>query len=1032
MEDSTLDSLALWRHQHKAIKLAQKYLQASFGQNTDQSALIRMPTGTGKSGIIAILSHLLYTSQTPLIVAPSTALRDQLDGKIESDFWEVADEYGEVDTPVKTQTFTPSSLDDAVEASNEGAAILCTAQTLEMLHRPVRTGTGNRKRYKRLREAVDYLLFDEGHREPSPKWAQACQGLRCPIVLFSATPYRNDFSLFNVDNEFTYSYRFQNARSDNYVRRVDFVDLDFDSVDDFSNQLVDFYENQLEERKPESVDEPRVIVRCDSMANVRRVTESLRSQDVDAIGIHHRLDVDDLEYARQSVPNPKNEDAKFWAHQYKLIEGIDDPSFCLVAIFDDLSNARSLVQQVGRIVRNPSRSPDESAIVLTDEESNQKEFWNKYLVFERSTSDDDIDLRNLPVAFLQDQPDARYLDGDYRTKFDPSASNIYKSIKYPRRANVLELESKQWNVDILLNDVAEEWSSTDRVVLSKEFPDDDTFVVTYVVIRNSPILLDSYFVELNLGFTICRREKGLLFYYDSEQYLSEQVRSISEVVNPEQFSRLFKSGGRATSVSLRNTDLGQSAPRRRALHAHSIQDIAPGLVDHAYFPSTVRARISEDDESDVENVSRYLGLTSGRLSERAPSGYDYTYSDYVEWVSRRASALMGQSATRNELMQRYASYVEPPPDCQAEHILLDVEDILYDEEFEHSETNEDLSLHSLAHEIEDNKFTVCANDREYEIEVSYDAEDKKYTLHSERLNSDFTQPPEYSPQRGLVDYINVEQAFRIVPNADTSDAQIIYANGNFYSPTRSLGGDLNLSQLFCPIMELGEVTSEKGTGGDSPEDVQDGWPDGSMFNLIDQNGVANGSPEDDGEFHERLSEMDIVICDDMGREVADFILADTSKQFVAFAHVKHNDLQLSASAFQDVCAQATKNLDYITPSSNANPKNSWSKSWKSNGYEVNDRIRRGYTVSDKVSEEEDTVDPIWNDVKEIVRNPSAQREVWIVFGGGFRLSRFEEKFSNQVARAVQLHYLIQSTWAAVSSAGASLRIYCPDHDDENE
>ena len=44
-------------------------------------------------------------------------------------------------------------------------------------------------------------------------------------------------------------------------------------------------------------------------------------------------------------------DAQFWIHQFKLMEGIDDPSFVAVAIHDLMGNARQLVQQIGRITR---------------------------------------------------------------------------------------------------------------------------------------------------------------------------------------------------------------------------------------------------------------------------------------------------------------------------------------------------------------------------------------------------------------------------------------------------------------------------------------------------------------------------------------------------------------------------------------------------------------------------------------------------------------------------------------------------------
>src|SRR5207247_1379503 len=72
-----------------------------------------------------------------------------------------------------------------------------------------------------------------------------------------------------------------------------------------------------------------------------------------------------------------------------------------------------------------------------------------------------------------------------------------------------------------------------------------------------------------------------------------------------------------------------------------------------------------------------------------------------------------------------------------------------------------------------------------------------------------------------------------------------------------------------------------------------------------------------------LREMDIVICDDMQAELADFIVADTRHRRVAFIHAKAfaAPVYLSASALSVVCAQAVKNLEYLHPYTVRVPEN---------------------------------------------------------------------------------------------------------------
>jgi superfamily II DNA or RNA helicase len=47
--------------------------------------------------------------------------------------------------------------------------------------------------FQDLIRSVDLVIVDEGHHEPAFSWAQAVRTLKKPTVVFSATPYRNDY-----------------------------------------------------------------------------------------------------------------------------------------------------------------------------------------------------------------------------------------------------------------------------------------------------------------------------------------------------------------------------------------------------------------------------------------------------------------------------------------------------------------------------------------------------------------------------------------------------------------------------------------------------------------------------------------------------------------------------------------------------------------------------------------------------------------------------------------------------------------------
>jgi hypothetical protein len=80
-----------------------------------------------------------------------------------------------------------------------------------------------------------------------------------------------------------------------------------------------------------------------------------------------------------------------------------------------------------------------------------------------------------------------------------------------------------------------------------------------------------------------------------------------------------------------------------------------------------------------------------------------------------------------------------------------------------------------------------------------------------------------------------------------------------------------------------------------------------------------------------LTRPDLLVCTDMGTEVADFIATEPAK--AVFVHAKAGTgSRLSASALHDVASQATKNLMYMQPLVDDEPKaKNWTRPWSNSG-----------------------------------------------------------------------------------------------------
>jgi hypothetical protein len=168
----------------------------------------------------------------------------------------------------------------------------------------------------------------------------------------------------------------------------------------------------------------------------------------------------------------------------------------------------------------------------------------------------------------------------------------------------------------------------------------------------------------------------------------------------------------------------------------------------------------------------------------------------------------------------------------------------------------------------------------------------------------------------------------------------------------------------------------------------------------------------------------VAICDDAGsNETCDFILADTVGRRVVLIHAKASSdwRPFSASAVQEVCAQAQKNTALFSTYSLRRPANIdlWDEPHRFHGLSVAKRIRKaGYSRAERVWSEE---------LAPLLYNPlTSQREIWIVLGNMFSATTLLSNLQSPDPKSevLQLNQLLQTTIAAAGSVGAKARIFC--------
>ena len=958
---------ALWGHQRAALGLVQRYLSS---EETDLCAVIQMPTGAGKTAIISHLARCVPEVQKVLILSPSVALKQQIAHEIREGFWRKMD-YEPPERLVKT--LTPSTIERELETSQTSLAYVCTIQALRTIYR------SQEAEFKKLKDHVDLVIFDEGHREPAPLWSRVVRALGKPMVVFTATPYRNDFLGLRTAPEYSYCLPYQQALDQRCIREVEFVSRPFDVSETFLEELINLY-NQVRLKHEDC----RVIVRCSTRGSILELHARIRALGYSAIAIHESLTNDSDGGTFTNVPDKATE-ATFWVHQYKLLEGIDDPRFRVLGIYEPLRNARSLVQQVGRIVRNPSCREGQRAYVLCNDNDNQVKYWEQYKQYELDPS------RVTLVDFLQGvQSGYTYIDGNYRRGFDISSSDSYKSLNYRFAANIYE-KGIGFNKQGLLTAIAEEWVRSDRIEVNVIEVNGSSIVCLFCYVRNSPLLNEHVFYEFELGYTSITIVDRFIFYYDSQGKSLDYLRNSSSVLPPNELQKLLPVSTEVSQVSLLNSDLGRYSIRRRVVSAYSLGETAPSLSDHSQICSHVEGSFQDGDKG---RIRRYLGFARGRLTEKQRlSG---SYDEYQDWIKCVSDEIKRNRSYCN-LLNRFSPYCKPPKTRIPVNVLLERNPAWeqYVDGSGHSFTTNDLCM-----DIQDGKFSVSVRGLEHEISVTQNG--NRYKLECSALDFRYRQiQVKGNSKETLMQCMNRLQSFRLI----LQDGYI-YSHGHHYQPRLGLKGELDLVHILIAVKEL-ECVTEKGAKGSCANGA---WSNDSVFGLIDNLGCGTSL----GPY---LADVSSMVCDDLGHEMADFIaIADSGKRAL-FIHAKAKEATFSASDFADICSQVVKNLDYLTPNPTRTPRaniSKWNRSWK-RGKEAVRRIRHG---SLKPSE-------LWQAVRRIAQDPSAEKEVWIVFGSNLSRSKFESerRRTNPNPQLIQIYYQLASTWSAVSAVGAKLKVF---------
>lgn len=1014
-------ALALWPHQHAALDTIDAY----FASASTRACLVNMPTGTGKTGVMAAAARQRAESGPVLVVCPSAALVEQLTDQFESRFW---DRIGADAAwrPDRVWNVLPSEIEGLAERlDGHGGDRIIVVSTVQAIQQIDADG-----KIDQINGRIGTILFDEGHREPAPSWARVVRGFAVPTVLFSATPFRGDLKIFDVDDDHIHFLGFTDAVDQHLIRGVEIDEQPLPlSHEDYALDLVARVDALVAGGRFTAAN--KVIVRCDSEESVtemhQALTTALAGRTDGVMAIHHNFPERPIYGLFDRVPRDlAARPERYLVHQFMLIEGIDDPRCTVLALYEPFTNTRMLVQQIGRLIRHPGPigAAVSPAYVLAPEGRAIGDEWRSFLAFDAASKangnkplvrNDATILENLIAAL----PNLDYVMGRFRERPDLGDPGLHDDLRFPSAAVAFTIEP-DLDLDDFQKAIREELSREDRYeALTGQTADGQCRYHISLRLTPSPFLSGSLFQAPSLEATIYAKKNKRLFFFDSAGLWINELEGIGPRVNAKTLRALLPDGpGNSISfMSVKNTDLGPLALRSRSLSARSLDRSGVFMGEHLNVVTRAAGYIHPKAAAD--GFRRAVGFSRSRV--RDGKGNDLSAQQYADWCGTIDTQLDAAARTAS-IFTRFAMPDKVPADTTPINILVDMVEM--GDQFVAKGQSAAVSIEDLCVSVEEDadpkapgrfRFHLHVDGEEHPVWIDWNAKKSKYWLVSPGLSRIKTKD---NPKISLTRRLNQLQPFRII----TRDLAHTYVGGDFYRLDLDLtdpkGAASLVLDLITAIPGLGAVTSEKGELVDGQVDY---WADGSLFEFLDKALRPDRGPALFG------ASFPDLVCDDLQDEVGDFLGLDeasTSPAAVAVAGKwKTGNPGVSASAFYDVCAQGLKNLAYMKsdgvalPGSQTRFDGRWRLS-KRNSPITQTVNRKRHGRGSKAFR---------GAFQRLRAAPTTDRAIWLVCSGGMlSLAKLKVEFAKHQPEphVLQFYHLVLSTYSACQSVGVRLRILC--------
>ena len=389
---------------------------------SDRIALVSMPTGSGKTGVIASLPYYLGEIETPigprnpfdkpmLVIAPNLAILKQLIQEL---------------TVIDINTKKPFLIRTGIVPEDWHHEVLPNPLTIERTSdlrnqshlQTAKIVIANAQKFLAddWEDHLDDNLFrlvivDEAHHHPATTWRRIVEKFRgpdCPVFFFTATPYRTDKqTVLPLESFKAYHLPLNTAVEQGIIRQTHFEELrDVHPDESFLNDI------DPENLNPEAIDNMKrmipILRRVKELLDEKRDATSSNDSDIPHMAIAIAKDIyyaDRLlelwniyypnepaeTYYSEKTSNEKDKIMrKLKSNQLRLViivamllEGFDHPPISIAAITCNINSPVRFVQFVGRAQRIyrevPGYTDSVTADIVTHEDYQQRQNYDNFI-----------------------------------------------------------------------------------------------------------------------------------------------------------------------------------------------------------------------------------------------------------------------------------------------------------------------------------------------------------------------------------------------------------------------------------------------------------------------------------------------------------------------------------------------------------------------------------------------------------------------------------------------------------------------------